>query len=82
MAELKVYTQTICPKCMLLKNSLTNAGIIDKVTFINIDEHEEIRDWLRDPEKSGNSFTGLPLLHVGDTFYHDSTEIMKVVNDA
>lgn len=67
---------------MLLKNTLNLAGVIDKVTFINIDEDEELREWLRSPEKSGNNFTGLPLLHVGDKFYHDTTEIMEVVTNA
>lgn len=76
-----IYTQTICPKCMNVKFVLNNEGAIDKVTFVNLDEHPEIREELRtSPETSG--LQGLPILKHDGGYTNDTTEILKIVMES
>lgn len=77
---MKLYTATVCPKCMLVKFSLENAGVLDKVEIINLDENPDIREQLKTNEKSKN-YTSLPILeHNGEFIVEQSTIISTVVN--
>lgn len=77
---MKLYTQTVCPKCMLVKFSLENAGVLDKLEIVNLDDHPEARDFLKSNPKSAN-LTGLPILEFDGEFTNMQQEIIdKVVN--
>lgn len=76
---LKLYTQTVCSKCMLVKFTLENAGVFDKVEIINLDEHEDVRAWLKSNPASA-SLTGLPILQYGEElFTNQQQEIIDTV---
>lgn len=75
---MKLYTQTVCPKCMLVKFSLENAGVLDKVEIINLDEHPEVREELKTNEKSKN-YTSLPILEKDGEFIVDQAQIISTV---
>ena len=75
---MKLYTKDICPKCMLVKFSLENAGVLDKVEIINLDEHPEVREELKTNEKSKN-YTSLPILEKDGEFIVDQAQIISTV---
>ena len=79
--NLILYTKNICPKCMNVKFVLTNEGALDKVEFINLDEHPEIREELvTNPETSG--LQGLPILKHPNGYTNDTTEILKIIMES
>lgn len=66
---------------MLVKFSLQNAGVLDKVEIINLDEHPEVREELKTNEKSKN-YTSLPILEKNGTFIVDQNQIIDTVVNA
>lgn len=73
-----IYTQNACPKCLLVKFTLENAGVLEKVSFINLDEFPEIREELKTGEKS-KDLLGLPILKYGEEFTNNHQEIINIV---
>lgn len=78
---MKLYTKNVCPKCMLVKFSLENAGVLDKVEIINLDEHPEVREELKSNEKSKN-YTSLPILESNGEFIVEQSQIISTVVNA
>lgn len=78
---MKIYTQTVCPKCSLVKFTLENAGVIDKVEFVNLDEHPEVREWLKTNEETKN-LQSLPILEHTNGFTNNQQEIINIVVQA
>ncbi len=68
---MKLYTQNVCPKCMLAKMWIQQSG--KEVEFINLDEQEELREVLR-----SKGLSSLPVLEVDGEFITDQNEIQKV----
>lgn len=62
---IKVYTRTVCPKCIVAKNQLTDMGVEFEV--VNVEENETEAQKLRDAgfqaapifEQNGNFFTNI-----------------------
>ncbi len=69
---MKLYTQTICPKCMLTKVWINESG--KNVELINLDHNEELRDELK-----SKGYSSLPILEVDDTLYTDIKEIQDII---
>lgn len=65
---MKIYTKTVCPKCMLLKSKLDNLGI--SYITINIDKDDSVRDYLLD-----RGLMAAPILELDGNFYTDMKEI-------
>lgn len=78
---MKLYTKTICPKCLLVKSALTNAEVIEKVEIINLDENPECREHLKNNEKSKN-ITTLPILEVDGEFITEQNQMIQTVVNA
>ncbi|MGE7840614.1 glutaredoxin family protein [Lysinibacillus sp. NPDC093712] len=72
---MKLYTQNVCPKCMLVKFIIEQAGKESQVEYINLDENEGIREELK-----GKGFQSLPILEFNDEYYINQTEITKIIN--
>lgn len=72
---MKLYTQTVCPKCMLVKNVVKMAGKEDEVEYVNLDEHENIREELK-----VKGFQSLPILEVNGDYVIDQSEIVSIIN--
>ncbi len=80
MSNLKLYTQSVppCPKCILVKFSLENAGVLDKVEIIDLTENPDSRIYLQSNESSKH-LTGLPILQDGNYFTNDQQVIISTV---
>ena len=69
---MKLYTKTICPKCMWVKAELQNAGI--EVEMINIDHNEEAKQKIL-----SEGFLSVPVLEVDGEFLGDVKEIVSKI---
>lgn len=78
---MKLYTQTVCPKCMLVKFSLENAGALDKLKIINLDDHPDVRAELKTNELSKN-LQSLPILEYDGKFTNNQQDIIQIVVNA
>lgn len=68
---MKLYTKTICPKCLWVKSELMQAGF-DSVEMINIDHNEQAK------EKIMNAgFMSVPILEVEGELIHDVQAIVS-----
>lgn len=78
-----IYTRTICPKCMNVKFTLGNIeGALEKVEFVNLDDHPEIADELSKGESTKN-LTSIPILKYGEDLYtNDQSQIIQIVAEA
>lgn len=63
---------------MLVKFSLENAGVLDKVEVINLDEYPEVRKELKSNAASKN-ITSLPILESNGEFIADQSKIISTV---
>lgn len=71
---MKLYTKTVCPKCMLVKSELTVAGLADKFETINIDHDETAK------EKIINAgFMSVPILEIDGELLHDFNDINAAI---
>ena len=67
---MKLYTRTVCPKCMLIKSELNVAGLEGQYEMINIDQDDRAK------EKIVNAgFMSVPILEVGGKLIHDFAEM-------
>lgn len=72
---MKLYTKTVCPKCMLIKSELSVAGLEGQFETINIDHDDSAK------EKIVNAgFMTVPILEVGGKLIHDFSEMNEYIN--
>lgn len=69
---MKLYTKTICPKCMLVKSLLEEANV--QYTAINTDENEEEREMLIE-----KGFMAAPILFNENKFFATVSEIQQEI---
>ncbi len=73
---MKLYTRTVCPKCMLIKSELNVAGLEGQYEMINID-HD-----VRAKEKIVSAgFMSVPILEVGGKLIHDFAEMNEFISE-
>ena len=71
---MKLFTKTICPKCMLVKNTLERNNL--NYEIINIDEVPQAREQLLK-----NGFMSVPVLFNGESYQSDVSEILASVGN-
>lgn len=71
---IKLYTKTICPKCILVKRELDNKNI--QYELINIEENEEARNKILN-----SGFMATPILEVDDRLIGDFSEIQRIISE-
>lgn len=69
---MKLYTKTVCPKCMWIKSEMQRLGV--KAEIINIDHDEEARERLIEA-----GVMSVPILEVNGSFIHDPHEMIKQI---
>ncbi|MFJ8234900.1 glutaredoxin family protein [Ureibacillus sp. NPDC094379] len=69
---MKLYTKTICPKCLWVKSELQRAGIDAEV--VNIDHNEQARQAIVDA-----GFLSVPVLENNGQFIGDVKEIVSQI---
>ncbi|MFD0669899.1 glutaredoxin family protein [Cohnella sp. GCM10027633] len=67
---MKLYTRTVCPKCMWIKSELQRAGAA--VEIINVDHDEQAFERL--VEAGAKS---VPVLEIGGEFIFDTNEMVQ-----
>ena len=73
---MKLYTRTVCPKCMLIKSELNVAGLEGQYEMINIDQDDRAK------EKIVNAgFMSVPILEVGGKLIHDFAEMNEFISE-
>lgn len=70
--KMKLYTKTICPKCLWVKSELQRAGL--EAEIVNIDHDEQAKQKIMDA-----GFLSVPVLEVNDTFIGDVKEIVSQI---
>lgn len=71
---IKVYTKTVCPKCIVVKAMLEDSGLQYEV--INLEENVDAR------EKVFNmGFQGVPIVEYKDNFLTDNGQILQLINE-
>lgn len=69
---MKLYTKTICPKCLWVKAELKQKNI--DVTEINIEHDDEACAFLQ-----SEGVLAVPALQVGDTLYTTTADIFAQI---
>ena len=69
---MKLYTKTICPKCLWVKSELQQAGL--EVEVINIDHDEQAKETILNA-----GFLTVPVLEVEGQFIGDVKEIVSQI---
>ncbi|KGR75630.1 glutaredoxin family protein [Ureibacillus sinduriensis] len=69
---MKLYTKTICPKCMWVKSELQRAGL--EVELINIDQDEHAKQTIIDA-----GFFTVPVLEFEGRLIGDVQEIVSQI---
>lgn len=69
---MKLYTKTICPKCLWVKSELQQAGL--EVEVINIDHDEQAKETILNA-----GFLTVPVLEVDGQFIGDVKEIVSQI---
>jgi len=70
--SMKLYTKTICPKCMWVKSELQQAGL--EVEVINIDHNEEAKQKILN-----EGFLSVPVLEIDGELIGDVKEIISKI---
>ena len=68
-----LYTQTVCPKCMVVKMWISESG--RDVEVVNLDEHPEVREELRE-----KGFAALPIMLVEGEYITDQAKMREVLD--
>jgi glutaredoxin len=71
---MKLYTKTICPKCIWIKSELQRSSFA--VDIINIDHDEQARDRLID-----SGLMSVPVLEVDGKFIVSPEEMMRQLEE-
>ncbi|MDM5232539.1 glutaredoxin family protein [Lysinibacillus pakistanensis] len=69
---MKLYTKTICPKCLWVKSELHRVGI--EAEIVNIDHDEKAKQTIIDA-----GFLSVPVLEYNETFIGDAKEIVSQI---
>ena len=69
---MKLYTKTICPKCLWVKSELQRAGL--EVEIMNIDHNEQAKQTIIDA-----GFLSVPVLEFNKKFIGDVKEIVSQI---
>lgn len=69
---MKLYTRTVCPKCMLIKTMLDSAKVEYEVTNIDFDLEAEA-------ELKKEGIMGLPVALVDGKYYADIKSIQALI---
>lgn len=69
---MKLYTRTVCPKCMWIKSELQRAGA--EVEIINVDHDEKAFERLVEA-----GARAVPVLEVNGAFIFDTNEMVQVL---
>lgn len=69
---MKLYTRTVCPKCMWIKSELQRAGA--EVEIINVDHDEQAFERLVEAGAKA-----VPVLEVNGSFIFDTNEMVQVL---
>lgn len=69
---MKLYTKTICPKCLWVKSELQNAGL--EADIINIDHDEQAKQKIIDA-----GFLSVPVLEVDGKLIGDVKEVISQI---
>lgn len=72
--KMKLYTKTVCPKCMLIKNVLDAAGV--EYEAINTDTDAEAKQEVID-----QGFMSVPILLVNGEYLSGMPEIQKAISE-
>jgi glutaredoxin len=72
---MKLYTKTICPKCMLMKFELNKAGYEGNYEMINIDQDDQSKDRLIDA-----GILSVPVLEINGQLIQDLSEMKDAIN--
>lgn len=67
---MKLYTKTVCPKCMWIKSEIQRCNL--EVELVNIDHDEEARERLIEA-----GIRGVPVLEVDGNLILDPEEMLK-----
>ncbi|KUF32547.1 MULTISPECIES: glutaredoxin family protein [Lysinibacillus] len=67
---MKLYTKTICPKCLWVKSELQRAGL--EAEIVNIDHDEQAKQTIIDA-----GFLSVPVLEMNNTFIGDVKDIVS-----
>ena len=73
---MKLYTRTVCPKCMLIKSELNVAGLEGQYEMINIDQDDRAKEKI-----VSAGFMSVPILEVGDKLIHDFAEMNEFISE-
>lgn len=69
---MKLYTKTVCPKCLLVKAELNRAGI--ETAIINIDQNEAAK-----AELIHAGFLSVPVLQVENEWFKDVSDMLNYI---
>ena len=69
---MKLYTKTICPKCLWVKSELSQVGL--EVELINIDHDQEAMLKI-----TAAGFSSVPILEVNGEFISDVASILNTI---
>ena len=67
---MKLYTKTVCPKCLWVKSELSQVGI--EAELINIDQDEQAMIKITEA-----GFSSVPILEVNDELIGDVATILS-----
>lgn len=71
---MKLYTKTICPKCLWVKSELDAANL--NVEVINIDHDEAAKQTVLNA-----GFLSVPVLEIDGEWYAETTSIMNRISE-
>lgn len=71
---MKLYTKSVCPKCMVIKSELANRGIMFDV--LNIEQNESARNKVIDA-----GFMSVPILEVDGELIGSLPAIMEKLEE-
>ncbi|MER2106827.1 MAG: glutaredoxin [Solibacillus sp.] len=69
---MKLYTKTVCPKCLLVKAELNRVGLTPEI--LNIDQNEHAKE-----ELLSAGFLAVPVLQIDDEWLHEVPAMLEKV---
>lgn len=71
---MKIYTKTVCPKCMLVKTTLDSANITYET--VNLDENEEAKKYIIE-----KGFMAVPIMEHNGGLIADVPKMLQVIGE-
>lgn len=71
---MKLYTKTICPKCIRVKSEINTLGL--DVEILNMDKDQEAHDRIVE-----QNIMSAPVLEVDNTYIFDVPKILAKLNE-